>query len=245
METEQLFYFTLLALLAEILGTIGGFGSSLFFVPIASYFLDFHSVLGITALFHVSSNVFKIVLFKKGVDRKLVLSMGIPAVIFVTAGAFASRFIPVTILEIFLALFLITISIILWVVPNIAIKPSPVNASVGGILSGFIAGLVGTGGAIRGIALASFNYTKDAFIATSAFIDLGVDISRSIVYLFNGYIWTKDLYLVPILLLVSVSGTFIGKKILQRVSEKQFKSFVLIMILATGITTLISYLQKL
>jgi hypothetical protein len=42
-----------LALLAEILETVGGFASSLFFIPIASYFLDIHSVLGITALFHV------------------------------------------------------------------------------------------------------------------------------------------------------------------------------------------------
>jgi uncharacterized membrane protein YfcA len=61
---ENLYLFILLALLAEIAGTVGGFGSSLFFVPIASYFLDFHSVLGITALFHVSSNLSKIAFFR-------------------------------------------------------------------------------------------------------------------------------------------------------------------------------------
>jgi uncharacterized membrane protein YfcA len=54
---EHLPLFILLSLIVEVLGTIGGFGSSLFFVPIASYFLDFHSVLGITALFHVLSNL--------------------------------------------------------------------------------------------------------------------------------------------------------------------------------------------
>jgi uncharacterized membrane protein YfcA len=85
---ENLPLFILLALLAEILGTVGGFGSSLFFVPIASYFLDFHSVLGITALFHVSSNLTKIAFFRKGFDKKLVISIGIPAVVFVIAGAF-------------------------------------------------------------------------------------------------------------------------------------------------------------
>ena len=64
---ENLPFFILLAFIAEILGTVGGFGSSLFFVPIASYFLDFHSVLGITALFHVSSNLAKIALDRKSV----------------------------------------------------------------------------------------------------------------------------------------------------------------------------------
>ena len=39
---ENLYLFILLAFFAEVLGTIGGFGSSLFFVPIASYFVDFH-----------------------------------------------------------------------------------------------------------------------------------------------------------------------------------------------------------
>jgi uncharacterized membrane protein YfcA len=172
------------------------------------------------------------------------LSVGIPAVLFVIAGAFSSRFIPVIALEISLALFLIVSSTILLAVSNFTIKPSPANASIGGILSGFIAGLLGTGGAIRGIVLASFNLTKEVFIATSAMIDLCVDISRSIVYAVNGYVWAENLYLIPILFLVSIAGTFIGKKILRKVSEKQFRSFVLVTILIMGITTFIYYMVK-
>lgn len=108
---ENLALFILLALLAEILGTIGGFGSSLFFVPIASYFLDFHSVLVITALFHVSSNLTKIAFFRKGFDKKLVISIGVPAVLFVIAGAFLRKFIETKTLEISLGLFLIVVSL--------------------------------------------------------------------------------------------------------------------------------------
>src|SRR6478735_3373233 len=100
---ENLPFFILLALIAEILGTVGGFGSSLFFVPIASYFLDFHSVLGITALFHVSSNLTKIAFFRKGFDKKLIVSIGIPAILFVIIGAYISKYIKTEILEIALA----------------------------------------------------------------------------------------------------------------------------------------------
>ena len=56
----QYFIFFLLALLAEIVGTISGFGSSILFVPLASLVLDFKVVLGITAVFHVFSNLSKI-----------------------------------------------------------------------------------------------------------------------------------------------------------------------------------------
>ncbi len=230
--------FILLALLAEILGTVGGFGSSLFFVPIASYFLDFHSVLGITALFHVSSNLTKIAFFRKGFDKRLIFTIGIPAVLFVIAGAFLGKFIETKILEISLAIFLIVVSLVLLIFKKLTVKPTLSNSIIGGTISGLVAGLLGTGGAIRGITLSAFNLRMEVFIATHAIIDLGIDSSRSVVYWFNGYIHKDDFYLIPILFLVSIMGTFIGKKILTRISEKQFKSIVLILILFTGIITL-------
>jgi len=236
---ENLPLFIFLVLLAEIVGTIGGFGSSLFFVPIATYFLDFHSVLGITALFHVSSNLSKIILFRKGFDKKLVFSIGIPAVIFVIVGAYLSKLIDTTILEFSLAIFLIVVSLIFLIFKNLELKPTLPNAIGGGVISGFVAGLLGTGGAIRGLTLAAYNLKMEVFIATSAIIDLAIDSSRSVVYFFNGYMRKDLLYLIPILLVASIIGTYIGKKILTKISEIQFKYIVLLLILATGIITLV------
>ena len=236
--------FILLALLAEILGTVGGFGSSLFFVPIASYFLDFHSVLGITALFHVSSNLSKIAFFRKGFDKKLIVSIGIPAVSFVIVGALLSKSIETKMLEVSLAIFLIIVSLILLMFRSLELKPTLSNSIGGGIFSGLIAGLLGTGGAIRGMVLTAYNLKMEVFIATSAIIDLGIDSSRSVVYYLNGYVHKDDLYLIPILLIVSVVGTYTGKKILTRVSEKQFKSIVLILVMLTGIVTLSKIIMK-
>ena len=113
MSIEHLIYFILLALFAEIVGTVGGFGSSLLFVPIASFFLDFHSVLGVTALFHVASNISKIALFRKGIDLKLILTIGLPSILFVGLGAYLSRFYNNEYLQIILSVFLITISVLL------------------------------------------------------------------------------------------------------------------------------------
>lgn len=235
---DYLFLFILLALLAEILGTVGGFGSSLFFVPIASFFLDFHSVLGITAIFHVSSNITKIAFFRKGIDKKLLIWIGVPAIIFVITGAYFSKFIKSTILEILLATFLIITSLTFLKFKSFSLKPIKKNSILGGVLSGLVAGVIGTGGAIRGITLAAFNLKINTFIATSAIIDLGVDFSRSIVYYTNGFIHKHDLYLIPMLLVCSVLGTFIGKKILEHISEEKFKSIVLILIFITGVITL-------
>ncbi len=234
-----LILFFILALLAEVLGTVGGFGSSLFFVPIASFFFDFHSVLGITALFHIASNISKIAIFKNGFDKKLILNIGLPSILFTIIGAYLSKHFNSKYLEVFLAIFLLVLSSLFLFFKKIIIKPNSINSIGGGVLSGFLAGILGTGGAIRGLTLAAFSIEKNVFIATSAFIDLGVDLTRSVVYFNNGYIHNHDLYLIPILVLVSIVGTYLGKNILKHFSQEKFKKIVLMLILIVGIITLL------
>lgn len=235
LSVDQLILFLSLALVAEILGTVGGFGSSIFFVPLATFFFDFHSVLGITAIFHLSSNVTKIILFKKGINKRVLLYFGIPSIVFVILGAWLSKFVDPIILQILLSIFLVVMSILLIVYRDKKLPESTGLLTGSGLLSGFVAGLMGTGGAIRGLALSAMSLGRDAFIATSALIDLGIDFSRSVVYFMNGYVHLHDLYLSPMLLVVSVLGSWIGKLIVQRMSENQFRLFVLILIAIIGV----------
>jgi uncharacterized protein len=238
----SIFLFLLLSLLAEVIGTVGGFGSSVFFVPVASFFLDFHSVLGVTAIFHLSSNISKIALFRKGFDKRLVLLIGIPGVIFVTVGAWLSRYFDNRHLQIYLSLFLIVMSLVLLLVKKVQLSTSPANAIGGGVLSGLTAGLLGTGGAIRGLTLAAFNLEKEVFIATSAIIDLAIDLSRTVVYVANGYVHGHDLYLVAFLFGIGLGGTYLGKVLLKRFSQQQFRAAALILVLITAVVTLVKAL---
>jgi uncharacterized membrane protein YfcA len=83
--------FFLTALLSEIVGTVAAFGSSVFFVPLASFFFDFHQVLALTSILHVFSNAAKLVLFGKHVRVRLLLLLGIPSVVAVIAGALSQH----------------------------------------------------------------------------------------------------------------------------------------------------------
>jgi uncharacterized membrane protein YfcA len=87
------------------------------------------------------------------------------------------------------------------------------------------------------LALSSFALGKDAFVSTSALIDLGVDLSRTGVYFFEGYFKTVELSIILWLALVSVIGSYIGKLILNKISEDQFRKVVLWLILFVGIAT--------
>lgn len=230
--------FILLALVAEIVGTIGGFGSSVFFVPIGNFYFDFQSVLGLTAIFHLSSNLSKIFLFKQGLDKRLLSTIGIPSVAFVIVGGLLSNMINSTYLELFLGIFLVGFSLLFLIKKSLTISPNNKNAIIGGSFSGFSAGLLGTGGAIRGLTMASFNLEKSAFIATSAFIDFMIDFSRTFVYYNNGYIHKHDLKYVPYLFVIGIVGSFIGKKILVYIPQAKFRSLSLLLIVIIGLITL-------
>lgn len=230
-----------MAFVAEVIGTISGFGSSILFVPLASMFFDFKAVLAITAVFHVFSNLSKIYLFRTGIQKDIVLKLGIPAVIFVIIGALLTNIIPQKEIELWMNFVLILLSVFLIFNSDKKLEQSDKNLIVGGISSGFLAGLVGTGGAIRGLVLAAFSLEKDSFLATSALIDLGVDFSRAIVYVSSGYFLKEFLIFIPFLILISIAGSYTGKLILNKIPQKYFRYVVLIVIISISIYSISRY----
>ena len=141
-------------------------------------------------------------------------------------------------LEIVLGVFLVVFSLLFLIKSEIIILPNKKNSLIGGALSGFSAGLLGTGGAIRGLTMAAFNLEKNAFIATSAFIDFMIDFSRTFVYYGNGYIGKQELTYLPFLFAIGLVGTYLGKRILNYIPQDKFRKISLILILLIGLATI-------
>ncbi|MCB0771106.1 MAG: sulfite exporter TauE/SafE family protein [Flavobacteriales bacterium] len=239
---EIAIFFSLL-LLAEVLGTVGGFGSSMLVMPLAIWFLTFEQALGLTAVFHVFSNGAKMILFRKGMDRRLLVQMGIPAVIGVVLGARLTVWVDGRAIGLMLGVALLLMSAFLFLLPNIRIHPTRGNALVGGSVSGFVAGLVGTGGAVRGATLAAFGLDKNVFVATSAWIDMGVDLSRSVVYWGQGYLDARTWLYLPVLAAVSLVGSYFGKQILAQLDQSLFERIVLGLVFILGIVSVVVALR--
>jgi uncharacterized membrane protein YfcA len=146
-------------------------------------------------------------------------------------------------MEFIMNIMLVVLSIFLLFYFNKPLEQSNKNLYLGGIISGFLAGLLGTGGAIRGITLTAFQLPKNIFVATSAVIDLGVDSSRAIVYIAQGYFDSANLYLIPFLVVTSLVGSYIGKIILKYTSEKVFRYLVLAIVIASAAYQIFKYIQ--
>lgn len=235
--------FLFLAFLAEVAGTLGGFGSSMLFVPVAGLFYDFKTVLGITALMHVFSNISKLILFRQGFNYRILLLIGLPSVIMVIAGARLSAFVHFRYAAFILGIFLLAFSLLMLFNPGFLLPDKPHWAISGGAIAGFLAGIIGTGGAVRGLTLAAFNLEKNTFIATSAAIDFGVDFSRTLIYFYQDYMDVGNIPLFLALVFVAYSGSYSGKLLLGKFSTDTFRKIVLVIIAITGLLQIITFFK--
>ncbi len=231
----SLIIFFIIVLLSEIIGVLSGFGSSVFLIPLAGMFFDFKTSLALTSIIHIFSTSAQLYIFRKDINWSLLIKMGIPSVIFVIIGALLNGHIDLKYAQLAMGIFLLLFALIFLINRNLKFNPTTFNAVVGSSIAGFLAGLIGTGGAIRGATLAAFDLPKATFVGTSAGIDLAVDLSRAVVYLKNDYLDNKYYWYIPILFVVASLGAYLGKKLLNRIPQNMFKKMVLLLILSVGI----------
>jgi uncharacterized membrane protein YfcA len=69
------------ALIAEITGTISGFGSSSILLPIAHQFFDYQNTIMLVAIYHIFGNTSRLTLTYQHWDKRIFFLFGIPSFI--------------------------------------------------------------------------------------------------------------------------------------------------------------------
>lgn len=231
--------FLAIGFFSEVVGTMAGFGSSTIYLPLASYFVDFKTALVLVAIFHLFGNIGRITFFRHGLDRKVLLVFGLPSFLLSLLGATLVGGLSQTLLKLLLGIFLISLSVTFLVRPKLAFPSNTRSLLLGGGISGFIVGLIGTGGALRAAFLTGLKIDKEKYIATAAVIALGTDATRIPTYLANGFLAEQYYYFIPILFGIALAGSFVGRKIVGRIDQAKFKKMVLIAIILASIKFII------
>jgi uncharacterized membrane protein YfcA len=232
--------FLIASFLAATGATLAGFGSSALLIPVAFSFFDLRTAIFLVACFHLFNNLFKIRLFWEKIDFKTFFNFGIPSICFSFSGAALVAILPLDVINKILAVFLIVYAIYSLFKPKLAIKKNLGKAVLGGSLSGFFAGLIGLGGAIRSSFLVAFDLPKEVYVATSAMIAVVIDFTRIPTYIFTGSVRAStELFLIPFLIISAYFGVKFGKTLLNRINQQTFRRIVSIALLLVGIKLLI------
>ena len=115
------------------------------------------------------------------------------------------------------------------------------SLSYGGFLSGFFGGLTGNQGALRSAFLIKIGLDKKVFIGTTVVISSLVDFTRLSVYTTNLYNLNLNDYSAVGFFAISsgVIGSYLGNKLLKKVTLKSIKILVAFMILFLAMALLI------
>ena len=233
-------YFILLAFFSELIGTLSGVSSSTLFVPMGRLFESAQITLVLTAILHVLGNTTRTFLFWREIDWKLVIRFGLPAIVMTAVGAYFSDLFSGHFGSVLLGLFLISFSLFMLKYPHSQFFVGKYLPFFAGALSGFLTGMIGSGGAVRSLALAVFQLSPLTFVATSTLIDFGGDIVRLIIYIEKGYFNREHWFYVPILMFVALFANLLAKKWMDHIPKKSFQKIVLVFVCVMGFVSLIS-----
>ena len=221
---EIVFWIT--AFFAAILGTVAAFGISSILLPVALNVFDFETALVLVSLFHISGNIGRISFFSRKPDKKLIIFFGIPAVLSTFVGASFAGIMDEAFLKLVVGLVLVIYSGLGLLKHILRFKTSKINSIVGGSVYGFLSGLVGTGGPLRGAILLGFGLERELYIATSGVISFMIDLTRIPVYLWKGFLTPEFYVYLPFLLIVALAGAYTSKVVVKKIPVEKFTGIV-------------------
>lgn len=217
----------LLTLAASWIGTATGFGTSTVMIPVMVLVVPLPTALLFVGVIHLCGDVWKMLLFKKGLDWKLILGFGLSGIVASFLGASLSLNPKVIPLKQILGAFLLLYVGFLFLRRDWALPRTSGTAVCGGLLSGLFAGFFGVGGAVRSAFLAAFNLQKEVYIFTSGLIALFIDLTRVSRYLWGGVKLETALLLgLALSIPVSFLGAFLARTFLNRLPQQFFRLFV-------------------
>ena len=221
---DQLILLTLLTLVASGVGTLSGFGTSTIMVPVLTLFFPLPITLLFVGIIHLFGDLWKMLLFRKGLNWRLILGFGIPGIFLSYIGASLSFDIPTTLLEQLLGVFLLGYVIFLFMHQRWRLPRTTAMAVTGGALSGFFAGIFGVGGAIRGMFLSAFDLPKATYIFVSGAIAFFIDAVRIGTYLWEGTrLEAFLLYGMILYVPTSLLGAYVAKRVVDRIPQGAFR----------------------
>lgn len=236
----ELTVISVLTLIGSALGTVTGFGTSTIMIPALLFYYPLPQTLLLVGIIHFTGNIWKMLFFKRGLEWRLLLLFGIPSILAAYLGARLTSSFDEQFLSRILGAILLFYTIFLFMHSSWKVRANAGSAIMGGISSGFLAGMFGVGGAVRGAFLRAFDLSKESFIFTAAAIALVTDSTRLITYTLNQINLSMMLwYGMAVFLPMSLLGSWIGQRIVRRLPEETFRIVVAVFLGLSGLKFLL------
>ena len=249
------------ALIVAALTLFSGFGLGTLLMPVFAIFFPVEVAITATAAVHLANNVFKLVLVGRHANWGIVARFALPAAVAAFGGAWLLKYIgklpglatvslagvivQIEPVKLAIGALIITFALFDLLPPSKRTGLSQKYLPVGGALSGFFGGLSGHQGALRSAFLIRLGLDRHGFIGTTVICAVMVDVSRLLVYglallgpqqapTATGDDHQHLLHLVAAAAGAAFVGSFVGTRLIQKVTIQLIQRVVAAMLIALG-----------
>jgi uncharacterized membrane protein YfcA len=231
-------------IIAGMIAAISGFGIGSLLTPLLSIKIGTKIAIAIVSIPHFIGTAIRCWVLRSKIDKKIFIQFGLSSIAGGLVGALLFWKTHTPALTLIFGIILIFASVMELSGLSQKLRVGKTMAFMGGILSGFLGGLVGNQGGIRSAALLSFNIDRKAFVATATAIGLVVDSVRMPIYFVTeGKQFIGNLIYIILAALGVIIGTWIGIKILDKIPKNIFRRIVAALIFLLGICMLYSIIR--
>ncbi len=232
----------LIVFISAFVQGFSGFAFSLVLIPLLGFFYNFQDIIILNVLFSFILNFSVFVKIRKNAELKKLLPLILFAIVFTVIGA---KFVGVAndkVLKIILGTLLIISSIVNLLQIKVKIKEYKKYYPYVGGLTGFLNGISGISGPPLIVFFSNVKMDKLTYKATFNSVFLSLNVVGIISYFSYGYIGIDILKESAFYGLFVVLGAYAGLGLSHRVSERNFKKIVTVVILIMGIIMLVGEL---
>ncbi len=184
-------------------------------------------------------NASRVYFNRRELDLKLAALFSLGSLPFAIWGSFVYVSLPSFWIKKGIAIFLLVTVLLRHIHKELKVT-NPLVFTPLGAATGFLSALMGGVGPVSSPFFLAYGLTKEAFVGTEALCAVGMHLAKSITYNQLNVLGKNALLAGLGFGLVMTAGSYVSKKILERLSRERFVMLVEIMLVVIGVSMLIS-----
>lgn len=228
----------LVGLVGGTVGGVVGFGTSIILLPPLMIVFGPYEAVPIMAVTALLANVSRVAVWWREIDWRAAAVYSVPAIPAAALGARTLLALPPGVIEVCLGLFFLLMIPLRRALLGAGFRIRLWQLGVVGAVIGFMTGIVVSTGPINTPFFLAYGLVKGAFLATEALGSIAVYLTKGLVFHSLGALpWAvvvKGLIVGTSVML----GSYLGKRIVQRLEISQFQLLMDAVLLLAGLTML-------
>ncbi|WP_105901361.1 sulfite exporter TauE/SafE family protein [Vibrio gangliei] len=218
LTTAQFFFLIGLSGMTSMLNVIIGVGGGATLIAFMITIMPAAAVISVHAIVQLGSNAGRAVLMRRYVQKQFLGWFFVGSVVGALIGGNLALNLPTKYLELILAVFILISS---WVPINLSFRGR--NGLVGiGVFTAFLTMFVGATGPFLIATVKNILPDRRELGATMACFMSIQHVIKAVIFAMLGFAYQEWLGVIGLMILVGFVGTFIGKRVLDRVSNQHF-----------------------